>query len=279
MTKTIGDSEADQAVAKTVQFHNELVGFLSQCPITPVPDSLAGKELLSYQRPESLRTAYSQGAVLAQASLDHLTGFLRTMATPALSVSPFAIVRCAMESAAMSVWLLGPAIGAQKRVERSLAFRYEDLRQQQKFAQAITDMKLVADIEERIEEVANLAHTLGYSEIRSRDGKRIGIAHHIKEKTVFVDEVLHQGSNYRILSGMAHGLPSPIGQLSYKTISEVTHPEGDTGHLRESQLAPVAAVWLCYTIRDLLHKVIKAEAELFGWDQQGLARIKGLVSI
>jgi hypothetical protein len=179
-----------------------------------------------------------------------------------------------MECAAMSVWLLEPGIGAQKRVERSLAFRYEDLRQQQKFANAIADVKLVADIEERIDEVADLAHTLGYSEIRSREGKRIGIAYPIKEKTGFVDEVLQQGTNYRILSGIVHGLPSTIGQLSYKTISKVTHPEGDTGDIREGQLAPVAAVWLCYTICHLLYKVTKAEAELFGWDQYELAKIR-----
>src|SRR5574341_767357 len=167
--------KALRSIAAVNEFVEQTAPLWNQNERQPLPGSKAAKELAEFSRPESIGTAYSQGIVLIEVAADYVFAVTRTLTEPAETIAPWACVRGVLETSALSMWLLDTGINANERVKRSLAFRYEGLDQQKKFAQS-TDGNIDPQIIiSRIDEVEQIALELGFDKVTDKRGKRIGI--------------------------------------------------------------------------------------------------------
>ena len=94
-----------QSILSVQEFLEQTGKAWAQYEHKPFPDSLASKELSSFVRPESIGTAYSQGATLIEVAADYGFALKSTLVEPAQSIAPWACVRGCLESASLSMWL------------------------------------------------------------------------------------------------------------------------------------------------------------------------------
>lgn len=259
--------------------HDEIGGFLNGYEHKPSPNSQAALELRTYQRPESLTTAYSGGSVLIEVAADQLIAFAKTVTEPVQTIAPWTCVRAVLESSALATWMLDPNIDARTRVQRSLAFRYEGLSQQAKYGRASDDKAATAKVIARIDEIERGALGLGFPRVENKKGKRIGIAQRMPSITDIIAQALDEEASYRLLSAMAHAHPWALQQLSFRQIgsndtllAEESIASGRI-HLVEKNLEPLAVAFLCNKAANAFARPILYETQLFGWDTARLRSI------
>lgn len=187
----------------------------------PGPSSQASLELVTFVRPESIGTAYSQALILFEAAADYSMALVKTLTEPAQTIAPWSCARSVLETSALATWLWDTKIDARQRVQRSLAFRHEGLVQQLKFAKAskigVDKQKII----ERLDEVEQIALSLGFDKIVDKKNyKRIGIAQTMPFVTDIITDMFDKESNYRLLSAMVHGHSWAIQPLSFGKMGE-----------------------------------------------------------
>jgi hypothetical protein len=251
-----------------VQLHEESGCFLNECGHQPSQPSIATKELSAFREPEFIKTVYAQGTVLIEVAADHLVAFTRTITEPVQTMAPWTCVRAIIESSALASWLFDPGIDVRTRVQRSFAFRYEGLRQQEKFGRVSgneDDVKKA--IKQRIDVVEAAALKLGFNQVKSGRGKRIGIAQQMPSVTRVVDEVLGEEATYRLLSAIAHAHPWALQQSSYRK------SDSKDDLLLKKNLEPFAVAYLSIKAADSFSKPVWYKCQLFGWDVKRLELI------
>ena len=207
---------AKEMVQILLEFHSDVGDYWNAQGDEPLPDTIGSKELASYKRIESVNLAYGQGNLLISVAGDHLVAFTRLVTEPVQTVAPWTCIRAVLESSAKSLWLLDPEINIQSRVGRSLAFRYDGLMQQRKFANISNDSQAIQNITSRMDEIDSLSGQLGFDPVVDKHGRRIGIGEKLPYTTNLIQAVLGMGKNYRILSGMAHAQPSVLQELGFR---------------------------------------------------------------
>jgi len=269
MNKQITYAQAMEAVQMTQQLLDETSLFFNAQQMEPNSGSIASTELQGFSRPDSVLAAYSQGSLLIEVAADHLIGFLKAFTEPAQSIAPWTIARSVLEASALASWLLDTKIDTHARVKRSFAFRYEGLIQQQKFTQVSGLKTEVAKVEKRIEEVEELAESLGFVKLRSDKGKRTGIAQIMPSVTEIVRDTLNEEANYRLYSAMAHAHHWAYLELGFRKAGKNDFRENQVV-LMEKYLSSNTIWWLCSNVIHYFVKPIKYKCELFGWDLQQL---------
>jgi hypothetical protein len=261
--------QAIKAVQATLQLHDKTADFLNAQGLKPKTDSLAEKELQTFERPGSLLTAYSQGTSLIEVAADHLAAFTRTVTEPVQNIAPWTLARAVLESCALSCWLLDTKVTSRQRVGRSLALRYEGLVQQYKFSQALPRPSETAKVKSRIEEVEAVAESIGFSKLRSDKGKRIGIGQVMPTITEIVRDTLNEEAHYRLFSAMAHAHHWAFSQLSFKRAGAINFHD-NKALLMEKNLPIETVLWLCSHVSRYFAQPLKLQCELYGWDFAGL---------
>lgn len=235
-------------------------------------------ELNTFERSESVLTAYSQGATLFEASADHLFAFVRTLTEPMLSIAPWSCARSALEACAFSTWILDPRIDVRTRVQRSLAFRYGDQLEQLKIARLQKTQEVESNILNRIDSIEETALNLGFEKVLDRNGKRIGVGVEFPKATKLIGEVLDEEFAYRILSGIVHGQSWAFQALSFQVVS---NPENsinkakllDSAHFIERNLEPIHIVYFCSKLAKAFIKTVHFSSIIFGWNEERLEKI------
>ncbi len=199
--------EAIRMVQALNSLHDDTGRFFNESGHQPSPNSQAALELRAFQRPESVITAFSQGAVLIEVAADQLMAFTKIVTQPAQAIAPWTCTRALIEASALAAWLLEPSLDARTRVQRSFAFRYEGLSQQVKFARVAGTNADVARVTHRIDQVEDVALGLGFSRVENQRGERIGIAQQMPSITELVNQNLGEEETYRLLSAVAHAHP------------------------------------------------------------------------
>jgi hypothetical protein len=240
----------------------------------PFPDSQAEKELTKFPRPESIGTALSQGATLIEVAADHAFSLAKTLTEPAATISPWTCTRGALETSALSMWILDTKIDAIERVKRSLALRYEGLDQQRKFAQS-TKGKFVPDvISKRIDAVEEVALSLGYQKVRDKKGKQSGIGQGMPSITDLVTKMLDKEQSYRLLSAMTHAHSWAVQQFGFIKIEADQSIYGNIkGAYFEKHLSSSSIFFLCTETVGSLFSALLMTFNMFGWDAKPLANI------
>jgi hypothetical protein len=236
--------------------HDATSQYLQDCGLDPTPTSKAASELIEFENPEPIRTAYSQGNLRIEYAADHLMGFVKAYREPAVTISPFTCVRTIIEVAATAIWLLDDKITASTRVQRSIRLRLKGLSEQQKFRSSLPDrdngdeMKLKQRIA-RLEQLAS---------------PNVPMLSSIE----LIAKTLDQESNYRLLSSFAHGYDWAIHQLSFQIVRD------DPMHGRkflEKTVNPTAVIFLCHTAARAFTKLVWCKSNLFGFDLTQLAQV------
>lgn len=269
--------EAISMVQAVNSLHDNTASFFNESGHQPSPNSKAALELRTFQRPESVATAFSQGAVLIEVAADQLMAFIKTVSQPAQSIAPWTCTRALIESAALAAWLLDPTLDIRTRVQRSFAFRYEGLSQQVKYAHAA---RINADLaSQRIDQVEGVALGLGFSRVENRQRERIGIAQQMPSITDLVNQTLDEKKTYRLLSAVAHAHPWALQQLSFQRIygESLQFPDsitdGENAHPMEKSLSTLSVAFLCLKSAYVFARPVWFRCLLLGWDSERLRSI------
>ena len=242
--------------------------YINQYSIYPEKGSQAYNELKTFSREESVHTSHSQGSSFVEVSADHIMALIKTISEPVQTIAPWVCLRSALESAALATWMLDPSIDARTRVKRSFALRYEGFTQQAKIARALKDNTFLKKIEARIDEVEQLALSLGYEKVINKNNKRIGIAQNMKSLTNIVRDSLNEEATYRYLSAITHANFWALQQASFQEVDESDVDMTLMPHTKifEKSMSPTIIACLCITAAIVFSKPIWFKSKLFGWD-------------
>ena len=255
----------DQVVAVFEHLHKNVGIALTAVGHDPMPSSPASEELQSKHLRHHLETAYSQGTILIEASMDHFSGFVRGVTLPVLTISPWTSVRTILETSAIARWLLDTRLDASSRASRSHQFRCEGLSQQLKFARVAggeTDLDHALD---RYREVLAQADSYGLEVLHDDQGRPKCLARSMPSASDLVKDYLQQESAYRLLSAMAHGHPWALQQLAFRSAQE-SQPV-----LLEKNLGVRSIAYLGKLALDVPRAPIMDKCALFGWPSAGIA--------
>ena len=263
--------EFENLRAALAALRDALADLVQSSGYDPVHGSPAEVELKTFPRPESLHTAHGQACMLVEVTADQLTAFIKTVSEPVETIAPYTCVRSLLEAAALGCWLLDPTIDANTRVSRSLALRYEGMLQQQKWARSAGEDP--AKAQDRLDEVADVAHVLGYPPVNDSRGKRRGAGTPMPSVTDLIRDTLNEEPLYRLLSAVAHGHHWAIHRLSFALA-----PSGDTTsaisgtalHLATKEANLTGMTTLVFESAIALSRTTWYHALYLGWERDKL---------
>jgi hypothetical protein len=194
---------------------SKLTLFLENSGVEPSMDSPAINEIKQFTRPESIKTAFGQGAQALIAATDYLEALDSLVHQDKYAIAPWSCARGMIEASSIFAWLFEIGIDSKERVSRSLSIRYSGLREQQKLARYDGNNEKIAEIENRIKTIEDMARTLGYAMLRDKKNRRTGIGQ-IKPNITKLVEMQFSGEKlYRMLSGMAHSNYTTLTSLAF----------------------------------------------------------------
>lgn len=262
-----------EIISALTTLHDETATFFNKYGLDPVPGSKAISELTTF-RMESVQTSYAQGSMLIEVSAEQITSLVRSLTEPVLTIAPWTSARAIIESSALASWLLDSTISAKDRVQRSFAFRFEGLSQQVKFARA-SGLEMEKALK-RIDYVEEDAITLGFSIIKDKIGKRIGIGQLFPTMTNLVCSVLNEEPAYRLFSALIHAHPWAMQQISFCEAKNNSHEHSDYSHnttFFEKSLQSEAIIYLCHKAAYAFSRPIWYKAHLYGYELPEFRRI------
>ena len=256
--------EAVSMVTTLEELHDALSAFHAGMDSGPSPGSQAANELSGAAVHDLLEAAFAQSNVLAEAAADHAMAFTRTLHDPIQTIAPWACTRSALEASALSCWLFDPDVDARSRCGRSLAFRFEGVSQEQKYARAKGDHAAVSRASEVAAELEREARALGFAPVRDKKGRRIGVAQRMPSATQLMGSVLDEESTYRLLSGVAHAHVSTLSQVGFRRVDT-----GDALYL-EKDLNPLFVAYLCLKCIGAVARPIWLKCRMYGGNEKAL---------
>jgi hypothetical protein len=232
----------------------------------PTDNSLAMQERNSFPNKELIKDVHYRGYLSMEAAADHLMVFADSISEPAKTVAPWTCVRGLLESCALAVWFLDPAIDAKIRVGRCFAFRYLGFTEQIKYFQVEKMYSKVNRANQRIKKVENDAIKLGYDQLLNKKGEICGIAQPMPSIVELIGKTLDRESEYRLLSGVAHGHHWAISQFGFR-MTEANLERTEVKEF-EKYLHPESVIFATNIAITSFAKVFWYLAELYGWDRK-----------
>ncbi|MCC6580384.1 MAG: hypothetical protein IT440_08065 [Phycisphaeraceae bacterium] len=256
---------------------NEVSAFVQSQGIDPTPGSQAATERASYACPESLYTVSAIASILLDSVSEHVTVLVRAMTEP---ITPFACLTCVrsmLESASIAAWLLDPMVDAQRRVGRTYAHRYEGLEEQVKFGRsAKVPPDKLKELEDLVDKLERDAVTLGFTVIRDRHGKRIGLAERMPSATDIIKLVLDEEWGYRALSAVAHAHTWAMLRLGFTTAAEQPPQPGDGARIVAMEKSVGGIHMHAFSVvraTKALAVPVWNQCLYYGWDKERLVAI------
>ena len=245
----------------------------------PQQGSIADEELASTSSKELLETAFSQSGMLTESAADIAYAFTKSLTDPVQTIAPWTLARAVLEPAALGLWLLDLSITATVRLQRSFAFRFEGLLQQQRFCRSVDQATIADAVGKRIADVERKAIAAGFKPLWDKGGKRPGIGLVMPNVTDIVAQTLSREWLYRILSGAAHGHFWALNNLSFELVAskgatfQTETRSGVKVHQMEKGLSPLNVQGLSAEVLRSLSMLIWARFRLFGWDRTSLEQL------
>lgn len=232
----------------------------------PTINSIAMKERNNFWYHELIIDVHNRGILSMESAVDHFMVFIDSLSEPAKTIAPWTCLRGLLESSALAIWFLDPNITAMERVGRCFAFRYEGFTEQIKFLQTINQKSDIFNVQQRIIKVEQDAITVGYPKLIDKKGKTNGIAKHMPNIVELIKITLDKESEYRLLSGIAHGHHWVTRQLGFM-VKDVSEDKGIVKYL-EKYLHPEMFFFATFTAISSSVKVFWCLSSLYGWDLQ-----------
>jgi hypothetical protein len=256
---------------------NEVPEFIQSQGIDPTPGSQADTERSTFSRPESLYTVAAIGDILLESVGEHVTALVRTMTEPITPFACWTCVRSMLESASIAAWLFDPKVDAQKRVSRAYAHRYEGLVEQVKFVRtASTSPDEVKNSEDLVDRLECDAVALGFSVIRDRNGKHIGVAEQMPSATEIIKMMLNEESAYRVLSAVAHAHTWAMLKFGFEQ-AVIQSPQPSDGARTTKMEKTIGKIQFhAFSVVRAMHALavpVWNKCSYFGWDKERLAAL------
>jgi hypothetical protein len=270
-------------VQSVVTFHDDIAHFINKYEYKALPNSKGDKEahtdiVLDSSQTVSIesdvKNAFLQGTVLIEVAADQLMALSKTLTEPIQTIAPWTCLRAILESSAVASWMLDPTIDSKARASRGIAYRYEGLIQQRKYANAMGDIDNVDKLDARIDNVETKALSVGFAKVLDKNGKRIGIGQYMPELAALIKTALDDEDLYRVSSFVIHGNLSILRQLSLQksSISPIQYNNVEL-HMFKKSLAPENVVLLCEKAVNSVGRPVWYKCQLFGWDEAELTSI------
>lgn len=231
----------------------------------PAANSIAEQEVKSFPKPGLVNDVHYRGMLSMEAAGDHLMGFTACLAEPAKTLAPATCVRGLLESCALAAWFLDPDIDVRTRVGRCFAFRHEGFVQQIKCFQVEKRQAEIDLVQKRMTQVEQDAVSLGYPRLLKKSGAINGIAQHMPGITELIGTTLDMETEYRLLSGVAHGHHWAIQQLGFQGV-EAQGAGGQAVKALEKYVHPNVALYLGLIATSSFARVIWYLWRLYGWE-------------
>ena len=232
----------------------------------PMSDSVAYKERNNFPKRELVEDVHYRGILSMETAVDHFMAYADLITEPAKTIAPWTCVRGLLESCALAVWFLDPAIDARTRVGRCFAFRYSGFVEQIKFLKVDSAYAEIDYVQKRIIKVEQDAVLLGYPRLLDKQGKIIGIALHMPSIIELIRTTIHQEGEYRLLSGIAHGHHWATRQFGFNVI-DVKNSDGLEIKALEKYLHPEIVLFATNLAVLSFTKVLWYLWLLYGWDR------------
>lgn len=232
----------------------------------PKTESLAMQERSSFPNKELIKDVHYRGHLSLEAAADHLMVFAESISEPAKTIAPWTCVRGLLESSALAVWFLDPTIDAKTRVGRCFAFRYLGFTEQIKYFQVEKMYSQINKVKQRTKKVENDAISLGYPQQLNKKGEVCGIARPMPSIVELIGITLNRESEYRLLSGVAHGHHWAVGQFGFRVSEEIINEQGLKAFVK--YLHPESVIFATNIAITSLAKAFWYLAQLYGWDQK-----------
>lgn len=247
--------------------HDDVGTYLHESSLLPGAGSIAAAEMANDVLGQELSAAHHEGNILLESAADHVFALTRMLVEPVPTIAPWTCLRGGLEAAALACWLLSTGIDAHDRVCRSMAFRYDGLREQAKLASANGDEGIKRHFSQSMDELEQQAARVGIPAVWHKHGRRISVGQTMPSRTDCIADVFGSEILYRLVSAVAHSQSSAVVELGFVA----QDPEVLT--LMKKGMAPNAATVLLVTAAEALGRPSWAEARLFGLNTPRLAVI------
>lgn len=232
--------------------------------LDPVDNSIASYDLANFKRRESVESLHAQGALLIKQVFDHTSAFIQLASEQEPTLASSANARAVVENSALACWLSDSSVPSDERIARSLALRYNNLREQQK---TLATWDPSVDTRDRIDSVILLSSELGFEPVVDRKGRVVGAGRRLPSYTSLVEEVLDYEAYYRLLSGLVHANIPILRSLGYTIVDYA-----QDGVTIEMSLNPKTVETMCQVVAGAFSITIESKFILFGWDHSALKR-------
>ncbi|NSW52510.1 MAG: hypothetical protein HPY85_08420 [Anaerolineae bacterium] len=240
----------------------------------PVANSIAMYERENYPNRTLVEDAQFRGILSIEVVSDLLMAWYKTITEPITTISICIIIRSFIENCSIALWLLDPEVDVRTRVSRYLAFRFQGLDQQKRYASALGMQAELEKVNQRIYKVENDAVALGFSKIRDKSDRIIGIAEHMPSFTKLVKDTLDMEDQYRWFSFIIHGHHFAVKTIGFREVSR-------TGNIISAdKIIPPQLIELTKDIVfNSFIRVICSLWKLYGWDNRDIDFFSNLCTI
>jgi len=235
----------------------------------PASGSPADIDSKTFADREMVLVVWSQLGFLLEASGEHLDSLARVCKEPTSAITPWTSVRCLLEACAVGLWLLDPNVDVRSRVQRSFAYRYEGLVQQQKFLHALNSSQ-TQHVAKHIDAVEAHALSLGFELVIDKRGKRIGIGQKMPSTTTLVQITMSKEYLYRFFSGFTHLHSWALVNFSFKKTqnkpADIDLNISRGLQFQQKHIEISSIVLLTYLAIGVFFRFVKALGSYYGWN-------------
>jgi hypothetical protein len=264
----------DEMVAGLSQLMPRLRPLLNATQNLPTPCSIASKDATTYPGSGTIPSAWSIGTVLMEHASDHVSVLLKCLNEPVEIIAALTCVRSMLEGSAIAAWLLDPAIDAKTRAGRSLAYRFEGISQEAKFAGASSlPPDELKKYQHRIDELESEALSFGFARVVDKKKRRIGVAQQMPSATEMIEMQLAAGNYYRLLSAVAHGHFWALFGFFFRPSTAVTEFSGVPMQHSEKIVRPEAIVLAMHWTFHAFTTPMWNQCRYMGWNELGVEEV------
>jgi len=155
-----------------------------------------------------------------------------------------------------------------------MALRYEGMEEQLKWARSIGEDPSKAAV--LLDEMAGVAQSLGYPDLRDSRGKRDGAGMRMPTVTELIRDTLNEEAQYRLLSAVAHGHHWATQKLSFARDTSQDSTSAITGESLKGMTKEVNLMgmgMLAFESALALARVTWYQALYLGWDRNALSAL------
>jgi len=188
----------------------------------PRVGSPAQQEISEFSRPLSVKTAYAYGSMALALARDHLEAVDLIIRLGQPSLAQWTSLRGLLEAASIASWQLDVGIDAYERVSRNFALRFTSMTQSRKIAVARGELTEASRLDQRMNEMENIALSLGYPLVRNKHGKRDGIGQRKPNITELAESQYDFSIIYKFISSIAHCDSDVVAKLGFENVGKAT---------------------------------------------------------